>query len=273
MPFSESARGVDIYYEEAGQGRPLVMLHGWSMSGRVWRFQQPLADNCRLIVPDLRGHGKSGNTAAGYSLDTLAGDIVALFDRLDLTDTVLLGWSLGAQVALAALPPIRRRLAGLVLVGATARFTVTDGYPYGLPATEPRGMGLRLKRDFGKTMGDFFRGMFAKEELSREQENRIAREIVMGGRMPEPDVALAALDILSAADLREMLPAVDLPTLVIHGSADAICPAGAARYLVGRIADARLVEFDGAGHAPFLSRPDEFNAIVRKFLREVYGRH
>jgi pimeloyl-ACP methyl ester esterase len=273
MPFIDSPGGVEIYYEEAGEGRPLVMLHGWSMTGRVWRFQQPLADDCRLIVPDLRGHGKSSTPAAGFSLNDLAGDIVALFERLDLADAVLLGWSLGAQVALAAFLPIRERLAGLALVGATPRFTVTDGYPHGLPATEPRGMGLRLKRDYSKTMGEFFRGMFAQGELDREQENRVAREIVMAGRLPEPAVAFAALDILSVADLREMLPAVDLPVLVIHGSADAICPAGAAHYLVGRIADARLVEFDGAGHAPFLSRPDEFNAIVRKFLREVYGRH
>jgi pimeloyl-[acyl-carrier protein] methyl ester esterase len=70
-----------------------------------------------------------------------------------------------------------------------------------------------------------------------------------------------------------MLPAVDLPALVIHGSADTICPAGVAHYLVERIADARLMVFDGAGHAPFLSRPDEFNAIVREFLQEVYGRN
>jgi pimeloyl-ACP methyl ester esterase len=273
MPFIESPAGVEIYYEEAGEGQPLVMLHGWSMTGRVWRFQEPLADDCRLIVPDLRGHGRSSTPAGGYSLDDLAGDIVALFEWLDLTDVVLLGWSLGAQVALAAFLSIRKRLAGLVLVGATPRFTVTDGYPYGLPATEPRGMGLRLKRNFSQTMGEFFRGMFVQGELNREQENLIAREIVMWGRLPEPEVAYATLGILATADLREMLPAVDLPALVIHGSADAICPAGVAHYLVGRIADARLVEFDGAGHAPFLSRPDEFNAIVREFLREVYGRN
>jgi len=273
MPCIKSPTGVEIYYEEDGEGRPLVMLHGWSMTRRVWRFQQPLADDCRLIVPDLRGHGRSSTPAAGYSLDALADDIVALFERLDLTEAVLLGWSLGAQVALAAFLPIRKRLAGLALVGATPRFTVTDGYAYGLPAAEPRGMGLRLKRDYSKTMGEFFRGMFAQGELDREQENRIAREIVMAGRLPEPEVAFATLDILMAADLREMLPAVDLPSLVIHGSADAICPAGAAYYLVGRIADARLMVFDGAGHAPFLSRPDEFNAIVRKFLMDVHGRN
>ncbi|MGA2150913.1 MAG: alpha/beta fold hydrolase, partial [Geobacteraceae bacterium] len=76
-----------------------------------------------------------------------------------------------------------------------------------------------------------------------------------------------------STDIREKLPAIDRPVLLIHGSADTICPPSVARYLAERLPDARLVMLDGAGHAPFLSRPDEFNAILRKFLQEeVYGR-
>lgn len=273
MSFIKTSAGVEIYYEETGQGCPLVMLHGWSMSSRVWRFQKELADSCRLVIPDLRGHGRSSAPAAGYLLENLAGDVVALFERLELTNAVLLGWSLGSQVALAAFPKLQERLASLVLVGATPRFTATDGHPCGLPATELRGIGLRLRRNFTGTMGEFFRGMFAEGELSHEQEDRINREIALDGGLPEPAVAHATLDILASTDLREKMPAIDRPMLLIHGSADTICPPGAARYLAERLPDARLVMLDGAGHAPFLSRPDEFNAILRKFLQEeVYGR-
>jgi pimeloyl-[acyl-carrier protein] methyl ester esterase len=273
MPFIETSTGVEVYYEETGQGRPLVMLHGWSMSGRVWRLQNELADSCRLVIPDLRGHGRSSAPAAGYLLENLAGDIVTMFKRLDLTNAVLLGWSLGSQVALAAFPQIQERLAGLVLVGATPCFTATDGYPWGLPATELRGIGLRLRRDFNGTIREFFRGLFAAEELSREQENRIAREIVMDGNLPKPVVAQATLNILASADLRAILSEIRRPVLIIHGSADAVCPPGAARYLAKRIPDARLVELNGVGHAPFLSRPVDFNALLKSFLREkVYGR-
>lgn len=271
MPFVKSRDGMEIYYEDIGRGRPLVMIHGWSMSGRVWRFQQPLADSFRLIIPDLRGHGRSSAPAAGYLLGDLAGDIVELFERLDLKDAVLLGWSLGSQVTLAAFPRLRERLAGLVLVGATPRFTATDDYPCGLPATEPRGMGLRLKRDFNRTMGEFFRGMFAPGELTREQENRIAREIVMGAVPPGEVAALATLDILATADLRETLPAIDRPVLLVHGSRDAICPLPAPRYMKGELSDARLEVMEGAGHAPFLSRPAEFTAILRKFLDGIHA--
>lgn len=273
MSFVKTSSGVEIFYEETGHGRPLVMLHGWSMSGRVWRLQKELADTCRLVIPDLRGHGRSSAPEVGYLLEDLAGDIVILFERLDLKDAVLLGWSLGSQVALAAFAQLLERISGLVLVGATARFTTTDGYPHGLPSNELRGMGLRLKREFNGTMGEFFQGMFAAGELTRQQEELINREIVMGGNLPELAVASAALEILSTADLREKMSAIDRPVLLIHGSADTICPAGAARYLAERLPDARLVVLDGAGHAPFLSLPDEFNAILRKFLQEeVYGR-
>lgn len=274
MPFIETSSGVEIYYEETGHGRPLVMLHGWSMSGRVWRFQQELADTFRLVIPDLAGHGRSSAPAAGYSLNDLAGDIVDLFERLDLTNAVLLGWSLGSQVALAAFQKLQERLAGVVLVGATPRFTATDGYPWGLPATAVRGMGLRLRRDLNRTMGEFFQGMFATEELSREQEHRIAREIVMEGHPPLPAVAQATLKILASTDLRAILPEIRRPVLIIHGSADAVCQPGAARYLAKRMPDARLVELNGIGHAPFLSRPVDVNAVLRSFLREkVYGRN
>jgi non-heme chloroperoxidase len=274
MPCLEKSPGVEIYYEDIGEGRPLVMLHGWAMSQQVWRFQRELADTCRLVLPDLAGHGRSGAPAAGFSLSGLAGDIVRLFKRLDLEDALLLGWSLGSQVALAAFPEIRERLAGLVLVGATPRFTATDGYPHGLPTNEPRGMGLRLRRDFSRTMDEFFRQMFAPGELSREQENRIAREIVMEGRLPQPEAARATLDILASADLRGTLPAIDRPALLVHGGADTICPPGAARYMAERLPHARIIEFEAVGHAPFLSRPAEFNAVLRRFVQDkLNGRH
>jgi pimeloyl-ACP methyl ester esterase len=274
MPFIETSAGVNIYYEEMGEGRPLVMLHGWGGSGRLWRSQQELADSFRLVIPDLRGHGLSSAPAEGFSVEELVSDIVTLFERLGLTDAILLAWSLGSQVALAAFPLLRERLSGLVLVGATARFTATDGYPNGLPANDIRGIGLRLQRNYKKTMGEFFRSMFAEGELTPDQEERISREILADGRLPEPKAAHAALDILASTDLRDRLRLIDCPVLLIHGSADAVCPPGAARFLVERIPDARLVELAGAGHAPPLSRPGQFNALLREFLqKEAHDQH
>lgn len=270
MPFAETSPGVSLHYEETGSGRPVVLLHGWAMSARVWRFQQGLEDTCRLIFLDQRGHGQS-STAAGYTVQDFAADLAAFFETLALRDTVLVGWSMGVQVALQAFPALRPRLAALVLVAGTPRFTTAEGYPHGQSPLEVKGLGLRLRRDYQKTMGEFFKGMFAEDEMDGAQYQRIVHEIVMGGRSPDPDTARQALQILSVADQRDDLPLVDRPVLLIHGELDTICPASASAYMAGRLPMGRLEIMQGCGHAPFMTRPERFNELVRAFLAELPG--
>jgi pimeloyl-ACP methyl ester esterase len=272
MPVIHSENGVEIPYEDRGQGRPLLLLHGWAMSRRVWAFQYGLSDSCRIVAPDLRGHGAS--TFAGtFCLDDLAADVAALCRSLDLQDTVVVGWSLGAQVALKVFAAIRGRVAGMIVVGGTARFTTADDYDAGLPDREVRGLEARLKRDYARTMGEFFRRMFTPNELSREQENRIAREIVMGSSQPELSVALAGLGILRETDLRPLLPEVDCPVFLLHGDSDTICPPTAAKQMATLLPKASLALLPGAGHAPFLSQPELFNPMIRHYLQEIHGSH
>ncbi len=273
MPFIDTTSGVRLHYREKGEGRPLVLLHGWSSSAAVWHFQEQLVYRCRLISVDLRGHGDSSAPPVGYGLADLAGDLVELFIELDLHEALLLGWSLGAQLAMAVFPQLRERLSGLILVGATPRFTLAADWSYGVPASEPRWIAKGLKRNYEQTLGDFFRSMFAPGELSRAEENRIAREIVMPGKLPEPAVAIATLDILATADLRNGLAGIDRPVLIIHGAADTICLAGAASYMAEQLPFADLHILAGLGHAPFLSRPDEFNKLLENFLQVSHGRY
>ena len=272
MPVFRCDNGVDVPYEDRGQGRPLLLLHGWAMSRRVWAFQYGLSDSCRIIAPDLRGHGAS--TFAGtFSLDDLAGDVASLCRGLDLHDAVVVGWSLGAQVALKSFAAIRSRVVGMILVSGTPRFTAADDYDAGLPDREVRGLEARLKRDYTPTMGEFFRRMFTPGELSREQENRIAREVVMGSRQPELSVAQAGLAILREEDLRPLLPEVDRPVFLLHGDSDTICPPTAAKLMASLLPEARLALLPGVGHAPFLSQPETVNQMIRHYLQEIHGSH
>ncbi|WP_239027560.1 alpha/beta fold hydrolase [Geomonas diazotrophica] len=259
---------MTLHYQEAGAGRPVVFVHGWAMSGRAWRFQQELADAGRLIFLDLRGHGHSA-PAPSYTIDDYASDLAAFFEELALQDAVLVGWSMGVQVALQAFPALRPRLAGMVLVGGNARYASTDDYPHGKPPVEVKGMGLRLRRDHQKTMGDFFKGMFAEGELDHALYQRIVHGIVMGGRSADPEAVMQSLNILSTADLREQLPQVDRPVLVVHGELDTVCPAAASTYLAQRLPMARLEIFQGCGHAPFMTRPERFNELFRNFLEAL----
>jgi pimeloyl-ACP methyl ester esterase len=268
MPFVETTAGGQLHFDEMGSGRPVVFVHGWAMSSRVWRFQQQLDGFGRLIFLDQRGHGQS-TPGTGYAVEDFAGDLVSFFEKLALRDAVLVGWSMGVQVALKAFPQLRNRLAALVLVGGTPRFTASEDYPHGQPPLEVKGMGLRLRRDYQKTMGDFFRGMFAEGEMDSAQYQRIVHEIVMGGRSADPDAVRQSLQILSAADLREELPAVDRPVLLVHGELDTICPAAASEFMAQRIPMAKLKIMAGCGHAPFMTQPETFNEVMREFLGAV----
>jgi len=264
----------DIYYEERGEGPPIVFIHGWAMSGIVWQFQkEALAASWRVIIPDLRGHGRSLlPLSARLSLSDMADELVTLIRGLKLERAVLVGWSLGGMVALEAFAALSEHLAGLVLVGATPRFTAGEGYGHGLPPKDVRGMALRLQRDYSKTMGDFFNGMFAPDEMQWDQYQRVVREILLPGRQPAPEVALQGLELLAGADLRGLLPRIDRPVLLLHGSCDTISLPEASQYMAEHIPDAAMGVMEGCGHAPFMSRPEEFNRLLEGFLERLHVR-
>lgn len=270
MPDTLTHETCGLSWEDTGAGPTLLFIHGWAMSGRVWRYQreQSTADH-RIITLDFRGHGGSSVPATGPTIDDFAADIEALLTRLDLNSVTLVAWSMGVSATLQAFPAIRDRISSMILVSGTPRFAAGDGFPHGLPPDEARGMALRLKRQYGRTMEEFFRGMFSEGELARDQYQQILQDIVKGGNLPEPRVALRSLVSLAAADLRSSLAAVDCPTLLIHGEADHICLPGASRYMAEQIPQARLELLPGIGHAPFLSRPTQFNNLILNYIKST----
>ncbi len=261
------ADGRSLAWREAGSGPPLVLLHGWSMSGAVFgEALRELGRDFRVLAPDLRGHGAS-DAGDGYALDDFAADLIEWADALALGEVNLLGWSMGGQVAMALSPLLRARLRRLVLVGTTPRFTAGEGWPHGLPEGQVRAMGRDLRRAYLKTMEDFFALQFDGEALERERYREIVRFAVREGRLPEPDVARGALETLRSADQRSDLAAIDVPTLVVHGELDRIVPVGAGRYLARHLPSAVAVFLPETGHAPFLSRPQQVFDRWREFLR------
>ena len=270
MPLLKTAEGVGIHYEEKGEGLPLVFIHGWAMSGSVWIIQHGFTDRYRVIVPDLRGHGLSSAPDSGYSFENFAHDLYELFSRLNLDKAILIAWSMGVQVALQAFPLIRERLAALIFVSGTPKFTASEDYSYGLPSVETRGLGLRLKKDFEKAVRDFIRGMFTDEELLQGCYERMVSDKIFG-KLPARLAAHASLKSLACADLRYTLSSVKVPVLLIHGSADNVCPPMASHYMTEHLPSARLEIMEGVGHAPFLSRPTEFTAILIKFIDGIHA--
>jgi pimeloyl-[acyl-carrier protein] methyl ester esterase len=261
------ADGRRFAWREGGGGPPLVLLHGWAMSSAV--FTEALAEfagDFRVLVPDLRGHGAS-DPGEGYLLADLAADLEEWCERLDLRRFSLLGWSLGGQAALVLTRRQRERIARLLLVASTPRFCAGDGWEHGLPDTRVRAMARDLRRSYEPTMDGFFALQFAGEALAPDRQRELAGFAVRDGRLPAPETAIAALETLRREDLRPLLPGIALPVLVQHGTLDRIIPVGAGRFLGAQLPGATCVELSGAGHAPFLSRPQESFRQWREFLR------
>jgi len=273
-----------LHVERAGQGPPVVLLHGWSSSSRAFApMLEHLAPHHRVLAPDLRGHGRSpvdpsararseradGCPAAGYAMEDHAADVAALLEREDVTGAALVGWSMGAQVALEALSLSRRRVAALVLVSGTPRFTAAEDWPHGLREASVRALARLLVRQPERTLRAFFEGMFVPGELCAERALEIERSVAEGAPPPSLAAIRAGLDAFIVADQRSRAAEVAVPALVIHGERDPVCLPGAARWMAERIPGARLALLQGLGHAPLLSRPGLVSDLVLGFLAEA----
>lgn len=268
MAWFFAATGHRIWYEDLGSGPPLIFIHGWCMSSCVWEFQvDELSSIFRVICIDLHGHGRSETPSNGFSIRGCAEDITALIARLELVGAVVVGWSLGATVAVDTFLADSRGIAGLVLVSATPRFTRSDDFPYGLSEMEAAGMATKVRRDIHRALAGFIPRMFAPGEQDATAIDRILSLV------PEPDsvVALQALNDLVGADLRNKLPTIDCPVLIIYGDKDRICLPQASEYLLAHISCSESIQFPGCGHAPFLTQSGQFNDSLKNFQGRVSG--
>jgi pimeloyl-[acyl-carrier protein] methyl ester esterase len=263
------ADGRRLAYRETGSGQPLVLLHGWAMSSAVFtEALQALAGDFRVLAPDLRGHGAS-DTGDGCALEDFAGDLRQWLEGLDISRLDLLGWSLGGQVALRLAPLLGKGLRRLLLVASTPCFTAREGWTAGLPAVQVKAMARGLKRRYRETLDDFFAGQFQAGEVSssRLEEIRVFTAPGSGSVLPSSETALAALETLQTVDLRGDFSRVEAPTLVLHGEGDRIIPPDAGRYLAANLPQGRFAGLADAGHAPFLSRPEQCFNLWREFCR------
>jgi pimeloyl-[acyl-carrier protein] methyl ester esterase len=274
MPYLETEPGVMIHWEEAGTGRPVVFVHGWSMSSCsfAWQMEAP-ALSYRAIAYDLRGHGRSPcekpAPEEGHAIEDHARDLSTLIERLDLSDAALVGWSMGGQVALEALPDVQDRLAALILISTTPRFTVGGDWAHGLTEVSVRALAARLEHKPQKTLHRFFEGMFVAGELHETQFADIERRVLAGAPPASVAAARTGLEALLASDQRPRLRDVRVPTLLVHGERDPICLPTASAFAEAHIPGARRRVLPGLGHAPHLSRPALVNELLAGFLAEL----
>lgn len=274
MPWYINRSGEKLWYEDRGAGCPVVLIHGWCMSSAVWKYQfDGLASSVRLIAPDVRGHGRSKGISAQLDFNRLADDLVELFELLDLSRAILVGWSMGAQVALQAYAALSGRLSGLVLVAATPCFTANENFAHGLSATEARGMRIKVERSMQRALDGFHSRLFAEDELENHPSAAEIKQLLSMIELPDSVAALDALDALTRTDMRPLLATIDLPVLIVNGARDRICLPQASSYLKEHISAAVQETYQRCGHAPFLTQYQHFNAGLIRFTRSISGQN
>ncbi len=255
---------------EAGAGRPVVLIHGWPLSGESWSAQvMPLKDaGYKVVTYDRRGFGKS-DPGDKYDYDALSDDLDNVLSDLDLTDVTLVGFSMGGgEVARYVSRHGEDRLHSVVFAAAVPPALMkSEDNPDG-PLTEDAAEEMRagLEKDRDAFFEDFMKAFFtAGDELKVSEEQR--EDAVKLCQQSNQEAALGCMEAFATTDFREDLKKIDVPVLVIHGDSDGIVPfEGSGKRTHESIEGSDLVLVEGAPHGLNVSHAEEFNAALLEFL-------
>ncbi len=276
MPFvtvgTENSSDIKLYYEDHGSGDPVILIHGYPLDGHSWeRQERALLDaGYRTIAYDRRGFGRSSQPTTGYDYETFTGDLKALLDHLALErDVVLAGFSMGTGEVTRYLG--RYGSAGVrkaALFGAIPPFLLkTDDNPEGVDKAVFDGIKQAVLADRYKWFDDFFANFYNTDELAPERIGEAALRASFQVAASSSWYASYACVDTWLTDFRADVAKIDVPVLVVHGTADRILPFPAtARRLESLIADVKVVPVENGPHNIGWTFPDECNAALLSFL-------
>ncbi|MFD9734905.1 alpha/beta fold hydrolase [Umezawaea sp. NPDC059074] len=266
--FKDTKLHVD---DTGGPGRPVVLIHGWPLSGESWKYQVPVLASAgyRVVTYDRRGFGRSDKPLTGYTYDTLAGDLHTLLDELDLRDVTLVGFSMGGgEVARYVGKYGPDRLHSVVFASAVPPYLLrSDDNPDGpLTKKQAAGMAASLTKDKDAFYDQFVTEFFsANGELKVKEAQR--REALALCDQASKEAALACMAAFGATDFRDDLAKVTVPALVVHGDSDATVPfegSGARTHAAVTGSESHVIA--GAPHGVTVSHTDEWNRVLLDFL-------
>lgn len=257
--------------DTGGPGRPVVLIHGWPLSGEAFQAQVPALQDAgyRVITYDRRGFGRSDKPASGYKYDTLTEDLRALLEQLDLNDVTLVGFSMGGgEVARYFSLYGTERVRSVVFASAVPPYMMQTGDNPDGPLTKDKAatMTADLTEDEDKFYDGFTRKFFSVNgELKVSEQQR--QDAIALCKQADKKAALACLAAFGGTDFREDLPKVTVPALVLHGDGDATVPfEGSGQRTHAALPGSELRVIAGAPHGCNVSHPDEWNQALIQFL-------
>jgi len=270
MPFFKTTDGINLHYRITGKGKPIIFVHGWAMNSLIWKYQSDkLAKDFQVIAVDLREHGKSECEMrnAEYGFNIFVQDLKELINFLGIKKFTLAGWSMASFIIARYYFKYPEDVEKLIFIGGTPKFLSENGYPHGQPMTMVKRLEQNLKRDYENHIREFCGKLFISgERIDDSKLSEIESLMFNEDFPPSSDVVLQTLNSLLKDDIRDNLNDIKVPTLIIHGSIDKICPVGAGRYMAKKIPDSKLIILEGVGHAPFLTQPERVNKEIKEFI-------
>jgi len=275
MPYvtvgKENSGNVELYYEDHGSGKPVVLIHGYPLSGASWEKQAPVLLNAgyRIITYDRRGFGRSSQPTEGYNYDTFAADLQQLITQLKLQDFTLVGFSMGGgEIARYFGKYGSKGASRAVIIGGVPPFLLKTGdNPEGVDASVFEGIQKAVAADRYAFFTEFFKNFYNTDLYLGK---RVSEQVVQASW----NIAAGASATASLAcvptwheDFREDVTRIDVPTLVIHGDDDRIVPITAAGLRTAKlIKGARLLVMKGGPHCITWTHAEEVNAELLSFL-------
>jgi non-heme chloroperoxidase len=268
----ENSADIDIHYEDHGTGQPVVLIHGYPLSGRAWDKQVPvlLEAGYRVITYDRRGFGQSSQPATGYDYDTFAADLNTLLEHLDLRDAVLAGHSMGTGEVTRYLSRYgSARVAKGVLVSPIPPYLLqADDNPDGVPGSLFDGFAAAALADTPAWMKGFLDNFYNTATLRGTLVSDQAWQASWNLAVTASATAAVACIGTWTTDFRDDLPKIDVPILVIQGDADQVLPLDkTGQRLPALIKDARLTVVEGGPHAIPWTHAAQVNTALVDFIR------
>ena len=268
MTYATTADGTRIRYKQLGEGRPVILIHGWPLSGDSWDpVMMALSDaGFRAIAYDRRGFGRSDHAASGYDYDTFADDLATVMKAADADDDVgLAGFSMGGGEIARYMS--RHGGAGVTraaLISSIVPYMLkTDDNPDGVPQSTFDEMAKGMKSNFRHFFIDFFEDFYGGDKVSQEERHWAWMTTMKSAQW----ATLGSADAFATTDFRPDLPHFKVPTLVIHGTADETVPIDATgRAAAEAIQNAKLIEYDDEPHAVFATQTDRLSADLVEFF-------
>jgi pimeloyl-ACP methyl ester carboxylesterase len=268
----ENNADIEIHYSDHGAGQPVVLIHGYPLSGRAWDKQVPVLLDAghRVITYDRRGFGQSSQPTVGYDYDTFAADLAALLEHLDLRDAVLVGHSMGTgEVARYLGSYGSGRIAKGVLVSPIPPYLLqTPDNPEGVPQSLFDGFAQAAQADTPAWMKGFLDNFYNVDTLRGTLISDQAYQASWNLAVTASATAAVACIGTWTTDFRDDLPKIDVPTLVVQGDADQVLPLDkTGQRLPGLIKDVQLVVIEGGPHAIAWTHASQVNTALLDFLR------